>query len=66
MNPTTPEVRQNTTEGSDQFGAVAVKAGDDRWLVANPLNGGHWTNDAEVAGWTVATVAVDVKGDGAE
>ena len=66
MNPTTPEVRQNLIDGSDQFGAVAVKAGDDRWLVASPVNGGHWTNDAEVAGWTVATVAVDVQGDGAE
>ena len=57
MNPTTPEVRQNLIDGSDQFGAVAVKAGDDRWLVANPLNGGHWTNDAEVANWTLGDFA---------
>ena len=52
-SPAAPEVRQNTTPDSDQFGSVAVKAGDDRWGVMNPANGGHWATDAEVESWTV-------------
>jgi hypothetical protein len=63
MEPTSaPEARQNLIEGSSQFGSVAVRAGDDRWLVANPTNGGHWATDAQVKGWspgTFATPAVD-------
>lgn len=57
MGPTIPEVRQNLDPDSTTFGSVAVKAGDDRWLVASPVNGGHWTNDAEVAGWSVLAAA---------
>lgn len=52
MGPAIPEVRQNLDPDSPAHGSVAVKAGDDRWLVANPTNGGHWTGDAEVADWT--------------
>lgn len=51
--PALPEVRQNTSPESDQFGSVAVKAGEDRWGVMNPANGGHWATDAEVESWTV-------------
>lgn len=65
MNPTTPEVRQNLEDG-DSFGAVAVNAGPDRWLVAHPVHGGHWTNDAEVAGWTPGSFVVEDQGAGAE
>lgn len=53
-----PEVRQNLSPDSDQFGSVAVNAGAGRWLVANPTNGGHWADDAEVDGWTAGTFAV--------
>lgn len=47
---TPPEVRQCLIEGAT-FGATATKAGDNRWLVAHPQNGGHWASDAEVEGW---------------
>lgn len=55
MEPTTPEVRQNHDPDSDQYGSSAVKAGDDRWLIGNPTNGGHWADDAYVDGWSVGT-----------
>lgn len=50
-----PEARQCQTEDDFQFGSVAVKAGDNRWGVMSPANGGHWTNDAEVKDWPVVT-----------
>lgn len=52
MEPTTPDVRQNQIVDDAQFGAVAVRAGDDRWGVMHPANGGHWATDAEVESWT--------------
>lgn len=47
-----PEIRQNIDPETDGFGAVAVKAGEDRWGIMHPLHGGHWGTDAEVAAWT--------------
>lgn len=57
MTPTTaaPEIRQQLDPESDQFGSSAVRAGEDRWLVGNPVNGAHWAPDAEVEGWTPGT-----------
>lgn len=54
-----PEVRQCLTEDDWQIGSVAVKAGDNRWGVMSPVNGGHWTNDDEVKDWPVLTAAPD-------
>jgi hypothetical protein len=48
-----PEVRQQSDPDADQFGAVAVAAGPDRWGVMHPANGGHWAVDAEVQDWPV-------------
>ena len=50
--PAAPEVRQQQNPDADQFGAVAVRAADDRWGVMHPANGGHWATDAEVESWT--------------
>jgi hypothetical protein len=46
-------VRQQSDPDADQFGAVAVAAGPDRWGVMHPANGGHWAVDAEVQDWPV-------------
>lgn len=46
-----PEVKQCTDVESHLHGAVAVEAGDNRWGVMHPTNGGHWATDAEVADW---------------
>lgn len=46
-----PEVRQCADEKSHLLGAVAVRAGDDRWGVMHPQHGGHWATDQEVADW---------------
>lgn len=54
-----PEVRQCRNEDDDQFGAVAVASGNNRWGVMIPLDmatgrgGGHWASDDEVKDWTV-------------
>jgi hypothetical protein len=53
----TPEVRQNLDTESDQYGCAAVKAGRDRWLISNPVHGGHWGDDAEVKDWAVLKAA---------
>jgi hypothetical protein len=50
-----PEVRQCADPDHRQFGAVAVNAGDNRWAVMNPRNGGHWADDSETADWKVVT-----------
>ena len=56
-----PEVRQCLDPNNADFGAVAVKAGENRWGVMNPgvvdpnRIGGHWTNDNEVSTWDVRT-----------
>lgn len=42
-----PDYRANPDTG-----AVAVKAGKNRWGVMHPTNGGHWADDAEVKDWT--------------
>jgi hypothetical protein len=55
MAASAPEVRQNVDPKSDQFGAVAVKAGKNRWGVMSPVHGGHWATDDEVDGWTPGT-----------
>lgn len=47
-----PETRQCQDEEHWQFGSVAVRAGEDRWGVMNPNNGGHWGTDSEVKDWT--------------
>lgn len=47
----TPEVRQCLDDHDPQYGAVAVEAGDDRWGVMSPVNGGHWATDEEVKDW---------------
>lgn len=46
-----PEVKQCTDTDSHLFGAVAVKAGDNRWGVMHPSNGGHWATDVDVSDW---------------
>ncbi|MCV7308825.1 hypothetical protein [Mycobacteroides immunogenum] len=46
-----PEVKQCAIAGSHLFGAVAIKAGENRWGVMHPANGGHWATDGEVDGW---------------
>lgn len=46
-----PEVRRCLNEDDPQYGAVAVKGGDNRWGVMNPVNGGHWATDEEVKDW---------------
>lgn len=53
--PSAPEVRQCTDPENAQFGSVAVSAGQDRWGVMSPNNGGHWTVDDEVKDWKVVT-----------
>jgi hypothetical protein len=53
--PVLPEVKQCNTIGDRQFGATATAAGPNRWMVANPTNGGHWATDADVADWDAAT-----------
>lgn len=47
-----PEVRQCQDPAHYLYGAVAVK-GDGKWGVMHPVNGGHWSQDDEVADWTV-------------
>lgn len=49
----TPETRQCQDREHWQFGSVAVKAGDNRWGVMSPDNGGHWATDDEVKEWKV-------------
>ncbi len=46
-----PAAKQCTDTESHAFGAVAVQAGENRWGVMHPANGGHWATDAEVTGW---------------
>jgi hypothetical protein len=51
-----PEVRQCQDVGHWQFGSVAVKAGENRWGIMNPMppsnpSGGHWGDDEEVKDW---------------
>lgn len=46
-----PEVKQCTNKESHLYGAVAVRAGENRWGVMHPDTGGHWATDAEVADW---------------
>jgi len=48
---TAPEVRQCRDPKDPLFGSVAVRAGDDRWGVMNPVNGGHWASNADVEDW---------------
>lgn len=48
-----PEVRQCQDAEDFLYGATAVAAGADRWGVMHPVNGGHWSSDAEVASWKV-------------
>ena len=48
-----PEVRQCQDPEHWQFGSVAVRAGENRWGVMSPTNGGHWADDGEVADWKV-------------
>lgn len=40
-----------------ETGAVAVQAGDNRWGVMNPANGGHWATDDEIKDWTDLSAA---------
>jgi hypothetical protein len=49
--PTPPKVKQCLTIGDWQFGCTATSAGQDRWLVASPDNGGHWATDDDVKDW---------------
>jgi hypothetical protein len=49
--PTPPKVKQCNIIGDWQFGATATAAGPNRWLVANPDNGGHWATDDDVHDW---------------
>lgn len=46
-----PQVKQCNTIGDWQLGATATAAGPNRWLVANPTNGGHWATDDDVKDW---------------
>jgi hypothetical protein len=48
-----PQARQNRDPDSPLFGAVAVKAGENRWGIMHPANGGHWGTDDEVEDWKV-------------
>lgn len=56
-----PEVRQCSDPNNVDFGAVAVKAGENRWGVMNPgvvdpnRIGGHWAYDVEVSTWDTRT-----------
>jgi hypothetical protein len=50
-----PEVRQCADPDHPQYGAVAVHAGENRWGVMSPRNGGHWADDNEVNDWKVLT-----------
>jgi hypothetical protein len=50
-----PEVRQCADPGHPQYGAVAVHAGENRWGIMSPRNGGHWADDNEVNDWKVLT-----------
>jgi hypothetical protein len=52
---TLPKVKQCNIIGDQQFGATATAAGPNRWLVANPDNGGHWATDDDVNDWDAAT-----------
>lgn len=57
METTAPEVRQCRIEGHPQFGSSATAGAGQmagRWLIADGGQGGHWADDAEVAGWSVA------------
>ena len=47
-----PEVLQCTVEGSNLFGAVAVKQSENRWAYTHPEHGGGWVSLIEVQGWT--------------
>ncbi len=46
-----PDVKQCANVESHLFGAVAVKAAENRWGVMHPTNGGHWATETEVADW---------------
>jgi hypothetical protein len=46
-----PEVRQCQDEENFMYGSAAVAAGENRWGVMNPNNGGHWATDDEVKDW---------------
>jgi hypothetical protein len=48
-----PEVRQCQDVEHWQFGSIAVAAGDNRWGVMSPTNGGHWADNDEVKDWKV-------------
>ncbi|WVX88192.1 hypothetical protein SEA_SIZEMORE_24 [Mycobacterium phage Sizemore] len=54
-----PEVRQCVDEASHMFGAVAVRAGVNRWGVMHPQHGGHWAGDVEVNGWPAGAFDVE-------
>ncbi|WRQ08608.1 hypothetical protein JDBV13_01760 [Mycobacterium phage mckenna] len=41
------------------FGAVAVRAGVNRWGVMHPQHGGHWAGDVEVNGWPAGAFDVE-------
>jgi len=51
--PELPEVRQCADSEHFLYGASAVAAGENRWGVMHPVNGGHWSDDAGVEGWPV-------------
>jgi hypothetical protein len=46
-----PVVKQCHIEGHAQFGSSATANGQGRWLIANPVNGGHWATDDDVSDW---------------
>ena len=48
-----PQVRQCADPTHPLCGAVAVNAGENRWGVMHPANGGYWANDVEVYDWKV-------------
>jgi hypothetical protein len=50
-NNVLPKIKQCNVIGDWQFGCTATAAGPNRWLVANPVNGGHWATDDDVKDW---------------
>jgi hypothetical protein len=54
-----PEVRQCVDETSHMFGAVAVRASENRWGVMHPQHGGHWATDVEVHDWAAGAFDVE-------
>lgn len=51
--PNLPQARQCADPKHALFGAVAVRADNDRWGVMHPANGGHWATDEDVDAWPV-------------